>query len=54
MWFMAFGREGDACKLIWKDKQGYDSANMNFFAGEFIGDYMGAASFIVAFLHRDV
>lgn len=49
MWFMAFGREGDAYKLIWKDKQGYDAANSNFFAGEFIGDYMGTTSFIVAF-----
>ena len=46
---MAFGRDGSAYKLIWKDNQDYDAANMNYFAGEFIGDYMGDASYIVAF-----
>lgn len=49
IWFMAFGRDGSAYKLIWKDNQDYDAANMNYFAGEFIGDYMGDASYIAAF-----
>ena len=49
IWFMAFGRNGSAYKLIWKDNQDYDAANMNYFAGEFIGDYMGDASYIAAF-----
>lgn len=49
IWFMAFGRDGSAYKLIWKDNQDYEAANMNYFAGEFIGDYMGDASYIAAF-----